>query len=183
MGITITEKILIQHTSIKTATPGQHILVDIDFMVANDITAPLFIKMLYNIPDPELNLKDRIALVSDHFTPNKDIKSAENVKLMREFSRHFNVKYFFETGRCGIEHCLLPEKGLALPGELICGADSHTCTYGALGSVAFGVGSTDIAGALLSGKIWMKVPETIFSRFSGFSRSVMLNLFQHLIRF
>ncbi len=167
MGLTITEKILVQHAGIKTVTPGQHILVDIDFMVANDITAPLFIKILNDIPEPELKLKDRIALVPDHFAPNKDIKSAENVKLMREFSRHFNIKHFFETGRCGIEHCLLPEKGLVLPGELVCGADSHTCTYGALGSVAFGVGSTDIAGALLSGKIWLRMPETIKIIYQG----------------
>ncbi len=167
MAQTITEKIIARHTGKKTVSPGQHLLARVDFMVANDITAPLFINLLSTISAPRLKLKNRIALVPDHFAPNKDIKSAENVKLLRRFSRRFHIKYFFETGRCGIEHCLLPEKGLVLPGELICGADSHTCTYGAVGAVSFGVGSTDIAGALLSGKIWLRVPETIKIVYQG----------------
>ncbi len=167
MGCTITEKILGKHVSKGEVKSGKHILASVDFMVANDITAPITIDILEDIPNAKIKGLDRIALVPDHFTPNKDIKSAENVKKLRKFARDYGIKYFFETGRAGVEHCLLPEKGLVLPGDLVIGADSHTCTYGALGCVSTGVGSTDLAGALLSGKIWIKVPETIKLEYTG----------------
>lgn len=166
MGQTITEKILAKHADKSEVTPGDHIVANVDFMVANDITAPIAIDIIEDIGDVEIK-NERIALVPDHFTPNKDIKSAENVKKMREFSKNRKVKYFFETGRCGVEHCMLPEKGLVVPGDLVIGADSHTCTYGALGCVSTGVGSTDLAGALLTGKIWLRVPETIRLEYIG----------------
>ncbi len=167
MGYTITEKILAKHVVGKEIKAGGHFLANVDFMVANDITAPLAIDILDNIPDARIKGTDRIALVPDHFTPNKDIMSAENVKMLRKFARDHGIKYFFETGRCGVEHCMLPEEGLVLPGDLIIGADSHTCTYGALGCVATGVGSTDLAGALLSGKVWLRVPESIKLEYTG----------------
>jgi 3-isopropylmalate/(R)-2-methylmalate dehydratase large subunit len=166
MGQTITEKILAEHAGKKEVKPGDHIVADVDFMVANDITAPITIDIIEKIENAKIK-NEQIALVPDHFTPNKDIKSAENVKKLREFSRKYKIKYFFETGRCGVEHCMLPEKGLVLPGDLVIGADSHTCTYGALGCFASGVGSTDLAGALLTGKIWLRVPETIKIEYTG----------------
>ena len=166
MGHTITEKILAAHAGKKEVNPGEHIVADVDFMVANDITAPITINIIEDIKNAEIK-NEQIALVPDHFTPNKDIKSAENVKLLREFSKKHNVKYFFETGRCGVEHCMLPEMGLVVPGDFVIGADSHTCTYGALGCVSTGVGSTDLAGALLTGKIWIRVPETIKLEYTG----------------
>jgi 3-isopropylmalate/(R)-2-methylmalate dehydratase large subunit len=167
MGNTITEKILAEHIGEKEINVKGHFLADVDFMVANDITAPLTIEVIDNIENARIKIPDRIALVPDHFTPNKDIKSAENVKRLRKFARDYGIKYFFETGRCGVEHCMLPELGLVLPGDLIIGADSHTCTYGALGCVATGVGSTDLACALLSGKVWLRVPESIKLEYTG----------------
>ncbi|MEJ2354851.1 MAG: 3-isopropylmalate dehydratase large subunit [candidate division WOR-3 bacterium] len=166
MGHTITEKILAAHSDKDEVNPGEHIVADVDFMVANDITAPITINIIEDIENARIK-NEQIALVPDHFTPNKDIKSAQNVKLLREFSKKHNVKYFFETGRCGVEHCMLPEKGLVVPGDLAIGADSHTCTYGAIGCFSSGVGSTDLAGALLTGKIWLRVPETIKLEYSG----------------
>jgi 3-isopropylmalate/(R)-2-methylmalate dehydratase large subunit len=166
MGNTITEKILAAHSGRDEVSPGEHIVADVDFMVANDITAPITINIIEDIENARIK-NEQIALVPDHFTPNKDIKSAENVKLLREFSKKHKVKYFFETGRCGVEHCMLPEKGLVGPGDLVIGADSHTCTYGALGCFSSGVGSTDLAGALMTGKIWLRVPETIRLEYSG----------------
>jgi 3-isopropylmalate/(R)-2-methylmalate dehydratase large subunit len=166
MGHTITEKILAVHAGMEGVSPGNHIVADVDFMVANDITAPIAINIIEDIENAEIK-NEQIALVPDHFTPNKDIKSAENVKKMRGFSKKHKVKYFFETGRCGVEHCMLPEKGLVVPGDLVIGADSHTCTYGAIGCVSTGVGSTDLAGALLTGKIWLRVPETIKLEYTG----------------
>jgi 3-isopropylmalate/(R)-2-methylmalate dehydratase large subunit len=166
MGQTITEKVLAAHSGKKEVKPGEHIVADVDFMVANDITAPITINIINDIKNARIK-NEQIALVPDHFTPNKDIKSAQNVKLMREFSKKYNVKYFFETGRCGVEHCMLPEMGLVLPGDLVIGADSHTCTYGALGCFSTGVGSTDLAGTLITGKIWLRVPETIKLEYTG----------------
>jgi len=166
MGHTITEKILAAHAGKDEVKPGEHIVANVDFMVANDITAPITINIIEDIKNAEIKNK-QIALVPDHFTPNKDIKSAENVKKLREFSKKHNVKYFFETGRCGVEHCMLPEMGLVVPGDFVIGADSHTCTYGAIGCVSTGVGSTDLAGALLTGKIWIRVPETIRLEYTG----------------
>jgi 3-isopropylmalate/(R)-2-methylmalate dehydratase large subunit len=166
MGHTITEKILASHAGKKEVNPGEHIVANVDFMVANDITAPISINIIEDINNAKIE-NEKIALVPDHFTPNKDIKSAENVKQMREFSKKHKIKFFFETGRCGVEHCMLPEKGLVVPGDFVIGADSHTCTYGALGCVSTGVGSTDLAGALLTGKIWVRVPETIKLEYTG----------------
>ncbi|MEJ2568071.1 MAG: 3-isopropylmalate dehydratase large subunit [candidate division WOR-3 bacterium] len=166
MGHTITEKILAAHSGKDGVDPGEHIVADVDFMVANDITAPITINIIESIENARIK-NEQIALVPDHFTPNKDIKSAQNVKLLRKFSKKHNVKYFFDTGRCGVEHCMLPEKGLVVPGDLVIGADSHTCTYGAIGCFSSGVGSTDLAGALLTGKIWLRVPETIKLEYSG----------------
>jgi 3-isopropylmalate/(R)-2-methylmalate dehydratase large subunit len=166
MGHTITEKILAAQAGKKEVKPGEHIVANVDFMVANDITAPITINIIEDIKNARIK-NEQIALVPDHFAPNKDIKSAQNVKLMREFSKKHNVKYFFETGRCGVEHCMLPEMGLVLPGDLVIGADSHTCTYGALGCFSTGVGSTDLAGTLLTGKIWLRVPETIRLVYTG----------------
>lgn len=166
MGNTITEKIMAKHSGKEKVEPGEHVLVEVDFMVANDITAPLSIHLIKDLGEKEIK-NERLALIPDHFTPNKDIRSAENVKLLREFSKEYRIKYFYEVGRCGIEHALLPEEGLVLPGDLVIGADSHTCTYGALGCLATGVGSTDLAVALITGKVWMRVPETIKIEYSG----------------
>ncbi|MCK4261951.1 3-isopropylmalate dehydratase large subunit [bacterium] len=156
--MTITEKILAAHAGRKEVEPGEFIEAKADLLLANDITGPLAIKELGDdkVFDPE-----RIALVPDHFTPNKDAKSAEQCRILKEFAKKHRIKHYFEVGRMGIEHALLPEKGLVQPGELIIGADSHTCTYGALGAFASGVGSTDLAACMLSGRIWLKVPESI----------------------
>ena len=161
MPQTITEKILAAHTGRETVAPGELINVRIDMALANDITAPIAIDLfeksrVESVFDPE-----KIALVPDHFVPNKDIRSAVQVQAMRTFARKYHIKHFFELGEMGIEHVLLPEKGLVLPGDVVIGADSHTCTYGALGSFATGVGSTDIAAAMITGEAWFKVPESI----------------------
>jgi len=161
MPQTITEKILAAHAGRDTVTPGELINVRIDMALANDITAPIAIDLfeksrVETVFDPE-----RIALVPDHFVPNKDIRSAIQVQAMRTFARKYHIKYFFELGEMGIEHVLLPEQGLVLPGDVVIGADSHTCTYGALGAFATGVGSTDIAATMITGDVWFKVPESI----------------------
>ncbi len=158
---TITEKILARHTNKGEVFPGEFILAEIDLALGNDITAPIAIKKIEEIGGRKVFNPSKIALVPDHFTPNKDIASAEQCKILREFARKFKIKYYYEVGRLGIEHALLPEEGLTLPGELIIGADSHTCTYGALGVFSTGVGSTDFAFAVLTGKIWLRVPESI----------------------
>ncbi len=156
--MTITEKILSAHARKKELRPGEFIEAKADLFLTNDITGPLAIKELGEdvVFDPE-----KIVLVPDHFTPNKDAKSAEQCRLLKEFAKKRRIKHYFEVGRMGIEHALLPEKGLVRPGELIIGADSHTCTYGALGAFATGVGSTDLAAGMLTGEIWLKVPESI----------------------
>ena len=161
MPQTITEKILAAHASRDTVVPGELINVGIDMALANDITAPIAIDLfkesgMESVFDPE-----RIALVPDHFVPNKDIQSAIQVQTMRTFAKKYHIKHFFELGEMGIEHALLPEQGLVLPGDVVIGADSHTCTYGALGAFATGVGSTDIAAAMITGEVWLKVPESI----------------------
>lgn len=166
MGMTMTEKILAFHAGLKEVEPGQLINARIDLALANDITAPLAIKEFRHLGVTKVFDPQRVVLVPDHFTPNKDIKSAEQAKLMREFAREQGVIYY-EVGRMGIEHCLLPEEGLVGPGDLIVGADSHTCTYGALGAFATGVGSTDFACAIATGECWFKVPETILLRYYG----------------
>ncbi|MCG0278306.1 MAG: 3-isopropylmalate dehydratase large subunit [Thermanaeromonas sp.] len=166
MGMTVTEKILAFHAGLKEVEPGQLINARIDLALANDITAPLAIKEFRRLGVTKVFDPQRVVLVPDHFTPNKDIKSAEQAKLVREFAREQGVIYY-EIGRMGIEHCLLPEEGLVGPGDLIVGADSHTCTYGALGAFATGVGSTDLACAMATGECWFKVPETILLRYYG----------------
>lgn len=161
MGMTITEKILAAHCGKKEVVPGELIMADVDLALANDVTAPLAIKEFEKSGAKTVFDKDKIALVPDHFTPNKDINSAEQAKILRDFAKKHNITHYFEIGEMGVEHALLPEKGIVLPGDLVIGADSHTCTYGALGAFATGVGSTDIAACYLTGKAWFKVPESM----------------------
>jgi len=161
MGMTMAEKILAAHAGLEEVAPGQFIRARVDLVLANDITAPIAIREFQRIGVGEVWDRERVVLVPDHFAPNKDIKSAEQCKLVREFGRQQRLPHYFEVGRMGIEHVLLPEQGLVMPGDLVVGADSHTCTYGALGAFATGMGSTDIAVAWATGKTWLKVPETI----------------------
>jgi len=167
MGMTITEKILAAHAETDAVTPGQLIQVCVDLALANDITAPLAIRVFQELGATEVFDPDRIALVPDHFVPNKDIASAEQVKVMMDFGRHHGIRHCLELGDAGIEHVILPEKGLVLPGQLVIGADSHTCTYGALGAFSTGVGSTDLGVILATGQIWLKVPETFKLVYTG----------------
>ncbi|MDD4237236.1 MAG: 3-isopropylmalate dehydratase large subunit [Desulfotomaculaceae bacterium] len=167
MPMTITEKILAAHAGKKRVSPGEIINARIDLALGNDITAPVAIREFEKIGVEDVFDRDRVALVPDHFTPNKDIKSAEQVAVLREFAKKHGLPNYFEVGRMGIEHCLLPEQGLVGPGDLIIGADSHTCTYGALGAFSTGVGSTDLAAAMALGEIWLKVPESIKFVFEG----------------
>jgi 3-isopropylmalate/(R)-2-methylmalate dehydratase large subunit len=158
--LTLAEKILAAHSGKLAVTPGEFLNVKVDLVLANDITAPLAIKEFTKLGVKTVFDAKKVVMVPDHFCPNKDIPSAEQAKMMREFAREHGIVYF-EVGRMGIEHVLLPEQGLVLPGDLIIGADSHTCTYGALGAFATGMGSTDIAVAMATGEIWVKVPPTI----------------------
>ena len=167
MPMTITEKILAAHAGRQRVSPGELINARVDLTLGNDITAPVAIREFEKIGVTGVFDRERVALVPDHFTPNKDIKSAEQVAILREFAKKHDLPNFFEVGRMGIEHCLLPEQGLVGPGDLIIGADSHTCTYGALGAFSTGVGSTDLAAAMALGEIWLKVPETIKFEFEG----------------
>ncbi|MDD5723870.1 MAG: 3-isopropylmalate dehydratase large subunit [Syntrophales bacterium] len=167
MPMTITEKILAAHAGLDRVSPGDLIEAKVDVALANDITAPLAIKVFNEIGTEEVFDTDRVVLVADHFVPNKDIASAQQVKLVREFARSQGLKNYFEGGESGIEHVILPEKGLVLPGQLIIGADSHTCTYGALGAFSTGVGSTDLGAVMATGEIWLKVPPTILLRYEG----------------
>lgn len=159
--MTITEKILAAHAGKKEVFPGELIEARIDLALANDITAPLAIQAFNEIGAKRVFNRNRVALVPDHFTPAKDIASAEQCKILREFAKAQRLAHYFEVGLCGIEHALLPEKGLVLPGEVVVGADSHTCTYGALGAFSTGVGSTDLGAAMATGRIWFKVPESM----------------------
>lgn len=161
MPMTITEKILAVHAGRNEVSPGALINVKVDLALGNDITAPVAIKEFGRTGVAEVFDRERVALVPDHFVPNKDIKSAEQAKLLRDFARRQGLTNYFEVGRMGIEHCLLPEQGLVGPGDLVIGADSHTCTYGALGAFSTGVGSTDLAAAMALGETWLKVPETL----------------------
>jgi 3-isopropylmalate/(R)-2-methylmalate dehydratase large subunit len=167
MGMTITEKILAAHCSKKSVVPGELIEAKLDFILGNDITAPIAINEFRKAGAKKVFDKDRVALIPDHFTPNKDIKSAEQCKLLRDFAKEQQLTNYFEVGKVGIEHALLPEQGLVLPGDAIIGADSHTCTYGALGAFSTGVGSTDLAAAFITGQAWFKVPESIKFIFFG----------------
>ncbi|UCG54106.1 MAG: 3-isopropylmalate dehydratase large subunit [Dehalococcoidia bacterium] len=158
--MTLVEKILAAHTNMRKVSPGQFINITVDRVLANDITAPIAIREFKRLGISTVFDPDKVVFVPDHFTPNKDIASAEQAKLMRQFARLQGINYF-EVGTMGIEHVLLPEKGLVLPGDVVIGADSHTCTYGALGAFATGMGSTDIAVIMATGEIWMKVPPTM----------------------
>ncbi|MFH1079894.1 MAG: 3-isopropylmalate dehydratase large subunit [Pseudomonadota bacterium] len=161
MGMTITEKILCRHTEHKKVQPGMLINAKVDIALGNDVTAPIAVSEFREAGGTTIFDKEKIVFVLDHFTPNKDINSARQCKLLRDFARQQDMKYFYEGGECGVEHALLPEQGIVLPGDLIIGADSHTCTYGALGAFATGVGSTDLAAAMLTGECWFRVPETM----------------------
>ncbi len=159
--MTITEKILAVHAGKKQVSPGELINVRIDLALGNDITAPLAIQAFEKIGAKKVFHRDRIVLVPDHFTPAKDILSAEQCQVLRKFAKTYHLKHFFEIGEAGIEHALLPEKGLVLPGDVVIGADSHTCTYGALGAFSTGVGSTDLGAVMATGRLWLKVPESL----------------------
>ena len=160
MALTITEKIFIAHCSEKNARSGDFVEAGLDFMLGNDITAPLAIKEFEKAGAKKPFDKNRIGLIPDHFTPNKDLKSANQCRVLKDFASKHNITHYYEVGRMGVEHALLPELGLVLPGDLIIGADSHTCTYGALGAYSSGVGSTDLAYAMITGKCWFKIPRT-----------------------
>lgn len=161
MGNTITEKILLAHTKSKTISAGQLINARVDIALGNDVTAPIAITEFEKSGGKKVFDKNKVVLVLDHFTPNKDINSAQQCKKVREFAMKQKITHFYEGGNVGVEHALLPEQGIVGPGNLIIGADSHTCTYGALGAFATGVGSTDLAAAMLTGELWFKVPSSI----------------------
>jgi 3-isopropylmalate/(R)-2-methylmalate dehydratase large subunit len=167
MGMTITEKILALHAGRDRVSPGEIIEVSVDFALANDITAPMAIRVFEELGAKCVFDPDKIALVPDHFVPNKDIPSAEQARIMMDFARRNNIKHYFEPGDSGIEHIILPEKGLVLPGDLVIGADSHTCTYGALGAFSAGVGSTDMGVIMATGRTWLRVPATIKLVYKG----------------
>jgi len=161
MGMTMSQKILAAHAGIDKVVPGQLIEAELDLVLGNDITTPVAVKEFKKAGLNKVFDRKKVAIVPDHFTPNKDIKAAEQCKFIREFAREMDIENYFEVGEMGIEHCLIPEKGLAVPGDLIIGADSHTCTYGALGAFSTGVGSTDMAAGMATGKAWFKVPSAI----------------------
>lgn len=161
MGMTMTQKILAAHAGLDSVVAGQLIEADLDLVLGNDITSPVAIHEIEKMKVDGVFHKDRIALVMDHFVPNKDIKSAEHCKCVREFACRNEITNYFDVGEMGIEHALLPEKGLTVAGDVIIGADSHTCTYGALGAFSTGVGSTDMAAGMATGKAWFKVPSAI----------------------
>lgn len=167
MGMTITEKILAVHAGEKFVTPGQFLNARVDLCLGNDGTAPITIEQFEKLGDADIFDKNKIVFVLDHFTPAKDIQTARQCQKIRNFSIKNKIKHFYDVGRMGVEHALLPEIGLTLPGELIVGADSHTCTYGALGSFSTGVGSTDLASAMALGELWLKVPESVKVIFKG----------------
>ena len=161
MGMTMSQKILAAHAGLDSVKPGQLIMADLDLCLGNDITTPVAINEFNKASFTEVFDKDKIALVMDHFTPNKDIKAAEQCKQCREFAAKHEITHYYDVGCMGVEHALLPEKGLVTAGELVIGADSHTCTYGALGAFSTGVGSTDLAAGMARGKAWFKVPEAL----------------------
>lgn len=167
MGMTMTQKILAAHAGLESVVAGQLIEADLDMVLANDITGPVAIHEVERLNKKTVFDKDKIALVPDHFTPNKDIKSAEHCKCVREFAKKHEITNYFEVGEMGIEHALLPEKGLIVAGETCIGADSHTCTYGALGAFSTGVGSTDMGAGMMTGKAWFKVPSAIKFELKG----------------
>ncbi|MBI3998958.1 MAG: 3-isopropylmalate dehydratase large subunit [Armatimonadetes bacterium] len=167
MGMTLTEKILAAHTGGGSVRPGDLIEARVDFCFANDITAPLAIREFEKVGVATVFDRERVAMVPDHYAPNKDIASAEQCKVMREFVRRHDLPYYYEVGRAGIAHVLLAEEGLVLPGEVFVGADSHTCNHGALGAFSTGVGSSDLAAVMATGRLWFRVPETLRFVFKG----------------
>ena len=164
--MTMAEKILAAHAGLDEVEPGQLIECDLDIVLANDVTAPIAIKTVREIADRVFDT-DKVVLVPDHYVPNKDIKSAQQAKIVRDFAREQGISHYYEVGCMGVEHALLPEQGVVVPGDLIIGADSHTCTYGALGAFSTGVGSTDAGVGMAVGKAWFKVPETILFKVEG----------------
>jgi len=175
MGMTITEKILADHAGKTDVHPGELVDCRLDMLMGNDITAPIAIREFEKVGATEVFDPDRLAIVLSHFVPAKDIKSAEQCKIARDFAKRHRLKYFFDEGRGGIEHILLPQEGLALPGDIVLGADSHSCTYGGLGCFATGVGSTDLAAAMILGSTWFKVPESMKFHFYGTPRNPWLS--------
>ncbi len=167
MGMTMTQKILARAAGLERVEVGQLLLCKLDLVLGNDITSPVAIDEFEKMGARRVFDRSKIALIPDHFVPNKDIKSAQMAKQMREFARKHEIEHYYEVGRAGIEHALLPEQGLVAPGELIIGADSHTCTYGAVGAMSTGVGSTDMAAGMAIGKAWFKVPEAIRVTLTG----------------
>lgn len=166
MGMTMTQKILAAHAGLDSVVAGQLIEAKLDIVMANDITGPMALPIFREMADQVYD-KDKVVLVPDHFTPNKDIKSAENSKAIREFAKEQDLKWYFEQGKSGVEHAILPEAGVVVAGECIIGADSHTCTYGALGAFSTGVGTTDIATGMAMGELWFKVPSAIKFELTG----------------
>ncbi len=160
MGMTMTQKILADHAGVKEVHAGELIEANVDIVMANDITGPMALPIFKKMADRVFD-KDKVVLVPDHFTPNKDIKSAENSKAIREFSREQGLTHHMEQGKCGVEHAILPESGIVVAGDAVIGADSHTCTYGAIGAFSTGVGTTDIATGMATGQLWFKVPSAI----------------------
>ena len=167
MGMTMTQKILAAHAGLEKVEAGQLINVRLDLVMGNDVTSPVAINEMKAKGFTDVFDREKIALVMDHFTPNKDIKSAEHCKQVRQFAREYKIKNFFDVGQMGIEHALLPEKGIVISGDTVIGADSHTCTYGALGAFSTGVGSTDMAAGMISGMAWFKVPSAIKVNVTG----------------
>ncbi len=167
MGMTITEKILAAHSGGNRVLPGELINARVDIALANDITAPIAIRGFESVGATKVYDRERVVLIPDHFTPAKDIDSAMQVKILREFAQKHELTHYYEGGEAGVEHALLPEKGIVGPGDLVIGADSHTCTYGGLGAFATGVGSTDLGAAMVTGEVWLKVPESMKFIFKG----------------
>ena len=161
MGMTMTQKILAAHAGLESVKAGQLIEAKLDLVLGNDITTPVAVNEFSKFGTDEVFSKTQIAIVPDHFTPNKDIKAAEQVKQIRQFAKDKGIVNFFEVGQMGIEHCIIPEKGLAVAGDVVIGADSHTCTYGALGAFSTGIGSTDMAAGMATGQCWFKVPSAL----------------------
>ena len=167
MGMTVTQKILAAHAGLESVTAGQLIEAKLDIVMGNDITIALAVPEFRKAGAEKVFDKDKVVVVLDHFAPNKDIKAAMQCKACREFARENELTHFFDVGRMGIEHALLPEQGIVAPGEVIIGGDSHTCTYGALGAFSTGVGSTDLAMGMATGENWFKVPSAIRFNLTG----------------
>ena len=185
MGMTMTQKILADHAGVKEVHAGELIEANVDIVMANDITGPMALPIFKKMADKVFD-KDKVVLVPDHFTPNKDIKSAENSKAIREFSREQGLTHHMEQGKCGVEHAILPESGIVVAGDAVIGADSHTCTYGAIGAFSTGVGTTDIATGMATGQLWFKVPSAIKFNLHGklpkyvSGKDIILNIIRRL---